>query len=123
MILQYGDELEADFFKFYHLDIALFTWTEGYSCDRAINLMKNLPIDSAFIQAINNLDNSGWSVTDHLLATVLDLQMLQIWQFSAANSKKKPPKPKPFTRPGKKKVTVPTLDVTKLVTLKDRTGG
>jgi hypothetical protein len=46
----------------------------------------------------------GWSVTDHLLATMIDMQNVSNWLFVAANSGKntRNPKPKPIPRFGEK---------------------
>lgn len=58
-------------------------------------LLKNSPKDSAFVRSVSG-DDSGWSVTDHLLALVVDHLAIAQWQRGGG----KGPLPKPLKRPG-----------------------
>ena len=66
-------------------------------------LLSHLPPDSATVRSIAG--EPGWTVTDYLLATVIDTIAVSNWLFVSANSGKKggrSPQPKPVPRFGEK---------------------
>ena len=62
-------------------------------------LVSQLPPESRFVAKAG--DAGYWSVTDHLLANLIDAVNLNTHVVTAANSKRAPKPPKPFPRPGK----------------------
>ncbi len=46
---------------------------------------------------------SSWTAEAYLLAAVVDSVNQLAWMTAAVNSKRKPPRPEPIERPGKKK--------------------
>jgi hypothetical protein len=65
-------------------------------------LIDAMPAESATIRSLAG--EPGWTVTDHLLATVVDTLSISNWLFVAANSGKNSnnPKPKPLPRFGER---------------------
>lgn len=57
--------------------------------------LKHLPTDSALTRAVDP-DDAEWTLTNHLLAGVIDLQAQANFMWSDG----KGPKPKPIPRPG-----------------------
>lgn len=58
-------------------------------------MVTGLPPDSATLLAVNG----GWTLTDHLMANVIDLLQVNNWQRTKDGQKGNRP-PKPFPRPG-----------------------
>jgi hypothetical protein len=56
-------------------------------------ILENSPRDSAFSRSYHG-EPSQWSVTDHLLANVIDLLQIANWQRAGKGAA-----PKPFPRP------------------------
>ena len=72
-------------------------WRGTLSLRRLNALISNLPPDCALSRAIDP-EVAAWSVTDHLLATVIDTLQTANWQRGGdANAAR----PKPFPRPGR----------------------
>ena len=69
---------------------------------KVARLAEHLPPDSAVGRATKG---QGWTVTDHLLISVLDLLSEANWQRAAAGQPrhKQPKHPAPFPRPGAEK--------------------
>lgn len=64
-------------------------------------IMRHLPRTSAYARAKFGTD-AAWGLTEHLLATAVDVLQTANWQ---RGGKKAGPKPKPVPRPGKTKKT------------------
>ena len=75
----------------------------GYSPRQLIMLISNLPMESATISAMRGDDEyRGWGVDRYMIAHLIDSVRENTYAFLMANSKKKPDKPEPTYRPGKK---------------------
>lgn len=97
--MNHGEALEADFFRFWHVDIN--------TCDvrRMRNLYERLPAQSETNWDISEIPAEGriWDVNTYMLANLLDAVKELDWHLVAANSKRPPRPPKPFKRPEIKK--------------------
>lgn len=95
----YGEALEADFFRHYGVDI------NDCSVRRMRNLYERLPADCETNYDISEVprESRGWDINTYMLANVVDALMALDWHFIAANSKRPPKPPKPFARPELKK--------------------
>lgn len=62
--------------------------------------MERAPLDSEYAREKLG-EQAQWSTTEHLLATLIDVTQIGVWQFAAAHSPRRAPdKPKPIPRPG-----------------------
>ncbi|MFH8614396.1 hypothetical protein ACH4E8_04855 [Streptomyces sp. NPDC017979] len=64
-------------------------------------LLKHLPAESAVSRSVHG-EAADWSVSDHLLAAVVDHLAVSNWMFASANSEEgdQQDPPKPVPRPG-----------------------
>jgi hypothetical protein len=91
----YGEELEFDLIR---LGLRLrdigrtFTWRDFKV------IVANLPTDSAVVRAELGQDH-GWGRTEHLLAGVVDLLNILVWQPTSDGQKNRN-RPSPIPRPG-----------------------
>lgn len=70
----------------------------------ALAIIRNLPLDSATVASIRGGPQfRGWDNSVYMLANVVDAIKENTYAFVAANSKRKPQKPKPVERPAAKK--------------------
>lgn len=62
--------------------------------------VRHLPPESALVAEVD--DRGGWSLTQHLIARLIESVEALDWHFMCANTKKSqhPPKPRPVKRPG-----------------------
>ncbi|MFJ8231748.1 hypothetical protein ACIQ9E_17590 [Streptomyces sp. NPDC094448] len=83
--------------RYYHLD--LLDWHRGELSSRRLTaLVKHLPADSAVSREING-EVAEWSVTDYLLAAVVDHLAAANWMYVCVNSEDPPAQPEPVPRP------------------------
>lgn len=87
-----GEALEADFHRFYQLDLADL-WRGSLSPRKAAVLAVHLPPEAAIYR--QGPDDRLWSLETQMLASIIDL--IRQTQFAWANAKV-PPEPLP--RPG-----------------------
>lgn len=102
MVDKHGAELYADFQRYYgmRLSDAVSGAVSPRSC---LALTANLPETSAFVTAARGgREHTGWNTTAYLLACLIDSVNMTTWAVNAQNAKRKPSKPKPFERPGKR---------------------
>lgn len=100
MLYEYPDEVEADLLEIFNVDICDL-YTGRMSIRRLSVLIKrllSLPGRSALCSAVN--EAAEWGTSEHLLATLVDELALSNYLFISANSKQRPPQPKPVRRPG-----------------------
>lgn len=118
---RYGEELYADFHRFYRLD--LVDLCRGRLSPRLVlALIRQLPIDSAFVTASRGgAEYVGWDRHSYLLADLYDAINLNTLILMRANSDKPkkvkpfPPYPRPGVEPEKdKKRSVPNPLLTRL---------
>lgn len=110
---EFPDEIEADFHRYYHIDLVDF-WRGGLSLRKIDVLLRNLPPESAYITAVRDrIDpdeiehistNMGpWSKMEMLLAQAIDAINYLYYQQNCIHSGKSSPRPKPpvlVRRPG-----------------------
>ncbi|MGW0929559.1 hypothetical protein [Streptomyces sp. NPDC002644] len=102
MIDAHGDALVADFQRFYGLRLSDVV-TGSHSPRTALALVEQLPESSAFLAAARGgKEHIGWDTNAYLIAALIDSVNMTTWAVAAQNQKRKPPKPKPFERPGRK---------------------
>lgn len=89
-----GALLEADLLRFYGVDLRGLV-TGELSWRRLKSLVAGLPRQAAVVRAALD-DGADWGVTDHLMASVVDLLSSANWQRGGG----KGARPKPVTRPG-----------------------
>lgn len=102
LLREYGGHVRADFWRFYRASFDDFRARVGLR-DLAV-MATGLPPDSATLLAVNG----GWTVTDHLMANVIDLLQGANWQRSK-DGQRGQRQPKPFPRPGVKDPTKRTF--------------
>lgn len=97
--IDHGEALEADFFRFYGLDI------NTCSVRRMMNLFSRLPYNSEvhYDMAEVPRESRVWDINTYMLANVVDMLGVVDWRLVAVNSKRPPRKPKPIERPKLKK--------------------
>ena len=61
-------------------------------------VLRHSGTDSALVR-FEHPEESAWSVTDHLLANVIDLLNLRLWQESGGKARRPDPIPRPNDRP------------------------
>lgn len=90
MLIEHGTKLEADFQRFYHLDLAdLYRGTLG--ARKAAVLAAYLPPEAAVMRAEGG--NGSLTVVEHQLRGVLHVLEMQMYQ-NAGGKGKKPQEPK-----------------------------
>lgn len=98
---EHAEALEADLLRHYGVD--LLGWYRGeLSSRRLAVLVRHLPRDSAFRLAHEG-EGAQWSLTDHLLAAVVDHLAIANWMFASVNrdeDEPAPEAPQPVPRPG-----------------------
>ncbi|MEU6127454.1 hypothetical protein [Streptomyces sp. NPDC047123] len=98
---EHAEALEADLLRFYGLD--LLDWHRGRLSSRRLALLiRHLPREGAVARETEG-ESADWSVTDYLLAHVVDQLSDANWMFATVNRDEDsdpldPPKPLP--RPG-----------------------
>ncbi|MGW6457805.1 hypothetical protein ACWF94_18150, partial [Streptomyces sp. NPDC055078] len=101
LVEEYAEALEADLLRYYGVD--LLAWYRGELSSRRLSvLVRQLPRDSAFAQAREG-EAAQWSLTDHLLAAVVDHLAIANWMFASVNrdeDSSAPEAPQPVPRPG-----------------------
>lgn len=106
--------LEADFQRYYNLDLRRALWGEAaIGARRLINLIEWLPPESALARSCDPLyAGTGWDNKTELLATIAELVDQHSRMFFIANSKKgtHPPKPIKIPRPGQRQEGRKTMD-------------
>ncbi|GAU66658.1 hypothetical protein SSP35_03_03060 [Streptomyces sp. NBRC 110611] len=98
---EYGTALLADFRRFYGLDLAeaLFG-SQPVAPSLLLGLVEELPEDSALAAAVRGgPHHRGWTVSAHLLASVIDAVNDAAWITAQANSRKRIRRPRRFPRP------------------------
>jgi hypothetical protein len=91
---EFEEPLEADLLRFWHLDLPADLGTMRLTWRRLGILVRNLPAESATLRAMHG-HAADWSVTDHLLAAVVDVLQGGNWQRGGGKGKR----PKPLERP------------------------
>lgn len=71
--------------------------------------MQNRPLASALSRAIEGED-ALWGLSEHLLAVVIDLQRLMLWQNSGGKGRRPKPIPRPGTKPKQVDMTARKLE-------------
>lgn len=97
----YGAALLADFRRFYGLDLVGALYGDEPVAPRLLlALVEELPDDSALAAAVRGgPEHRGWTVTAHLLASVIDAVGEAAWVTAQANSRKRIRRPRSFPRP------------------------
>ncbi|MEO3860122.1 hypothetical protein [Acrocarpospora sp. B8E8] len=97
----HGDELLADFRRFYQLD--LLDLRRGLlSPVLVLALIRHLPLDSAYVSALRGTEYTGWDRNTYVMADLYDAirELAYLYVSShAENPKKVKPFP-PYPRPG-----------------------
>lgn len=102
MILEHFTELEADFLRFYGVDLPEALWGPApVSARRFRVLLEALPRESALVRGFDP-HNGAWGNTEELLAVLAEQVDAGNRLFFAAHAKKgtRPPKPLEIRRPG-----------------------
>lgn len=98
---EHAEALEADLLRHYGVD--LLDWHRGrLSSRRLAVLVRHLPRDSVTLRELHG-EAADWSVTDHLLASVVDQLAEANWMFATVNQDEHAESleyPKPVPRPG-----------------------
>lgn len=98
---EHAEALEADLLHHYGVD--LLDWHRGrLSSRRLAVLIRHLPRDSATLDGLHG-EAAQWSVTDYLLASVVDQLAEANWMFATVNRDEDAEPleyPKPVPRPG-----------------------
>lgn len=95
LIRHYHAAIESDLLD-KHLDL-LDMYRGGLSIRRVKIVIDNLGPGSALHRA---MAGSPWTVTDYLLADLIDIEQLALWQRGNEGAKKPSEKPSPYPRPG-----------------------
>jgi hypothetical protein len=101
LIDEYGAALLADFRRFYGIDLAEALYGSQPIAPRLLlALAEELPDESALAAAVRGgPHHRGWTVTAHLMASVIDAVGEAAWVTAQANSKKRVRRPHRFPRP------------------------
>lgn len=97
---RYGEAILADFRQYYGVSLveAYRDWSPLF----LLAHVRQLPIESRTTAAMRGGEQFiGWGVERYFLASLLDAIHEQTYAFVAANSKRKPKRPKPVERPKK----------------------
>ncbi|GAA2395839.1 hypothetical protein GCM10010420_21730 [Streptomyces glaucosporus] len=101
LVDEHAEALESDLLRHYGVD--LLDWHRGrLSSRRLAVLLRHLPRDSALARELHG-EAADWSVTDHLLATVVDQLAESNWMFATVNRDEDSDPldhPEPVPRPG-----------------------
>ncbi|MEV7091151.1 hypothetical protein AB0O07_35720 [Streptomyces sp. NPDC093085] len=91
-----------------HYGVDLLDWYRGSLSSRRLRVLtEHLPEDSAFARALHG-EQAEWTLTDHLLAAVVDHLAVANWMFATVNRDEDAdpaPYPDPVPRPGGTGVT------------------
>jgi hypothetical protein len=80
---EHAEALEADLLRHYGID--LLDWHRGQLSSRRLSvLVQHLPRDSATARELHG-EAADWSVTDYLLASVVDQLAEANWMFATVN--------------------------------------
>ncbi|MFJ8022030.1 hypothetical protein [Streptomyces sp. NPDC096311] len=86
-----------------HYGVDLLDWHRGHLSSRRLAvLVQHLPRDSALARALHG-EAADWSLTDHLLASVVDQLAEANWMFATVNRDEDSEPlehPEPVPRPG-----------------------
>jgi hypothetical protein len=98
---RHGAALLADFRRFYGLDLAEALYgSRPVAPSLLLALAEELPDESAFAAAVRGgPQHRGWTVSAHLLASVIDAVNEAAWITAQANSRKRVRRPRRFPRP------------------------
>ncbi|MGW3289159.1 hypothetical protein ACWDR3_31435 [Streptomyces sp. NPDC001002] len=100
--------MEADLLRHYGVD--LLDWHRGSLSSRRLRVLtEHLPADSSFARAVHG-EQADWTITDHLLAAVVDQLAVANWMFATVNrdeDTEPAPYPEPVPRPSGGAVEVP----------------
>ncbi|WP_367137891.1 hypothetical protein [Saccharothrix sp. HUAS TT1] len=97
---RHGEAILADFRQYYGVNLveAYRDWSPLY----LLAHIRQLPIESRTVAAMRGGEQfNGWGVDRYFLAALIDAVHDQTYAFVAANSKRKPKRPKPIERPKK----------------------
>lgn len=101
LVDEHAEALEADLLRHYGVD--LLDWHRGTLSSRRLRVLtEHLPADSSFARAVHG-EQADWTVTDHLLAAVVDHLAVANWMFATVNRDEDTdpaPYPEPLPRPG-----------------------
>lgn len=89
--------MECDLSRYHRLDL-LDLYRGRLAWRKVLVFATHLPRESSLVTAVVG-EPAEWSVTDHLLAHVVDGINHLLYAYIAAHSKSKPAAPKPFPRP------------------------
>jgi hypothetical protein len=100
-VLDHHAAVEADFAHYYPgVDLADL-WHGRLSWRRVGVLLAGLPTHgTALARALTGTDAGEWTVTDYLLAEVVDAARLNVWATAQVNSTRRIKQPDPLPRPG-----------------------
>jgi hypothetical protein len=105
---EHAEALEADLLRHYGVD--LLDWHRGRLSSRRLRVLtEHLPPDSSYARAVHG-EQADWTVTDHLLAAVVDHLAVANWMFATVNRDEdaEPAEyPEPLPRPGDGSATGP----------------
>lgn len=114
---EHTDRVEADLQRYYGVDLRdLFRGSLSWR--RLGALVASLPPQSALVSAIVTSGDAvdpgdgrphGWSISDYLLAAVVDAVNVNTWTLRQVNSKSKVKPPPPLPRPGERRAVVRRL--------------
>lgn len=91
---EHGSAVEADLQRYYRVALSdLFVGRLSWR--RLAVLLRHLPIDSATVREVHG-DGVAWDATQHLLATLIDVERMALWQRSGGRGKR----PERMQRPG-----------------------
>jgi hypothetical protein len=90
LVSRYGEELRADFRRYYHLDL-LDMWRDGLSVQEVSGLAVYLPPGSLTWQRIGG--PGAWTPELHLLAAIEYADRYVAWTKTADSKHGKPPEP------------------------------
>lgn len=101
LIDAHGGPLLADFRRYYQLDLADVLFGPAPVAPRLLlALVEELPDDSALAAAVRGgPEHRGWTVTAHLLASVIDAVGEAAWVTAQTNARKRIRRPRRFPRP------------------------
>jgi len=94
-INEYYSSLEADFLRYYNIDLSEALYGDNpISGRRILNLWKSLPEDSAISRKVDprGAFQTRWTTTDHMLAFLseqIDILSSMFYDVNAGKSKKK----------------------------------
>lgn len=121
--MTYFDTLEADFTRYYQIDLPAAVWGPGpISARRFRSLVRGLPQDSALSRELNP-EWSGWGNVEELLATTIEVVDLGNRILHAAYCKEPHPDPIEIRRPGRTPERPKMATSEEMVSFFKRTGG